>query len=405
MTSSALGDALAIAPPDDALVTVGTPSRGLLEQAIHDTLASWRSRTGLAWIALVGFCAVFAPFLANSYPLLLKQHGQWSSPAITHLTPVDVTLPILTAAAVVFYFLRLPLRTKVLGFLGVVLMVVPTTLILIHPPQVDVFETYRDLKRGGQIESAVYAPVPYSAADRMRDEPELRLTAPSLAHPFGVDANGSDVLSRMIHASRIAMAIGFISTGIAVIIGIVVGGIMGFFVGFIDLFGMRFIEIFEAIPTLVLLITFVAFFGRNLYLMMAIIGLTSWTGDARFIRAEYLRLRNQDFVQATIAAGLPLRSILFRHMLPNGISPVIVSATFGIASAILYESTLSFLGLGLVDEPSWGQMLNQATGVSGTFVWWLAVFPGLAIFYTVFAYNLIGESLRDALDPKLHGID
>jgi len=138
--------------------------------------------------------------------------------------------------------------------------------------------------------------------------------------------------------------------------------------------------------------------------MMAIIGLTSWTGNARFIRAEFLRLRKQDFVQAAIAAGLPLRSVLFRHMLPNGITPVLISASFGVASAILYESTLSFLGLGLVDEPSWGQLLNQALGVGGTFTWWIALYPGLAIFLTVFAYNLVGESLRDALDPKLSGI-
>jgi peptide/nickel transport system permease protein len=209
----------------------------------------------------------------------------------------------------------------------------------------------------------------------------------------------------MIHACRIAMSIGFISTGIAIMIGIVIGGIMGYFVGWTDLLGMRAIEIFEAIPTLFLLIAIVAFFGRNLYIMMAIIGLTSWTPDARFVRAEFLRLRNQDFVQAAIASGLPLPSILFRHMLPNGISPLIVSASFGIASAILAESTLSFFGLGLIDEPSWGQMLEQSLGVAGTFTWWIAVFPGLAIFLTVFAYNLIGESLRDALDPRLHGIE
>jgi peptide/nickel transport system permease protein len=181
----------------------------------------------------------------------------------------------------------------------------------------------------------------------------------------------------------------------------IVGGTMGYFVGRVDILGMRFIEIFEAIPTLFLLICCVSFFGRNLYLMMAIIGFTTWTGDARFIRAEFLRLRKQDFVQAAIAAGLPLRSILFRHLLPNGISPILVTFPFGVASAILYESTLSFLGIGLVEEPSWGQMLNQALGVGGAFVWWIAIFPGLAIFLTVFSYNLLGESLRDALDPKL----
>jgi peptide/nickel transport system permease protein len=163
---------------------------------------------------------------------------------------------------------------------------------------------------------------------------------------------------------------------------------------------MRLVEIFEAIPTLFLLLTFVAFFGRSLYLMMLIIGLTSWSGYARYVRAEFLRLRQQDFVQGAIASGLSLPSILFRHMLPNGMAPILVAASFGVASAILAEATLSFLGLGLVDDPSWGQMLNQAVQ-SSTFNWWMAAFPGGAIFLTVFAYNLIGEALRDAVDPHV----
>ena len=179
---------------------------------------------------------------------------------------------------------------------------------------------------------------------------------------------------------------------------------MGYFVGKVDLIGMRVVEIFNAVPTLYILLAFVAFFPRNLYIMMAIIGATSWVGYATFIRAEYLSLRQRDFVQAAIAAGLPVRSILFRHMLPNGITPVIISASFGVASAILAESTLSFLGIGLVEEASWGNLLNQATGVGGGFFWWIALYPGLAIFLTVFAYTLIGEALRDALDPKLSGI-
>ena len=183
-------------------------------------------------------------------------------------------------------------------------------------------------------------------------------------------------------------------------IGVIIGGLMGFFSGKVDIFGMRLVEIFEAIPTLFLLLTFVAFFGRSLYIMMVIIGITGWTGYARYIRAEFLRLREQDFVQAATACGLPLYSILFRHMLPNGIAPILVAASFGVASAILAEATLSFLGLGLVGEPSWGQMLNQAVQ-SSSFNWWMAAFPGGAIFLTVFAYNLIGEALRDSIDPYL----
>jgi peptide/nickel transport system permease protein len=138
--------------------------------------------------------------------------------------------------------------------------------------------------------------------------------------------------------------------------------------------------------------------------MMVIIGITGWSGYARFIRAEFFKLRNEDFVQAAVAAGLPLRSILFRHMLPNALTPVLIGVSFGVASAILSESTLSFLGLGLVDQASWGQLLSQAVGQGGSFQWWMATYPGLAIFLTVYAYNLVGEALRDALDPKLQGV-
>jgi len=184
------------------------------------------------------------------------------------------------------------------------------------------------------------------------------------------------------------------------LIGIIIGGQMGYFSGKVDMLGMRLVEIFEAIPVLFLLLAFVAFFGRNIYIMMVIIGVTGWSGYARYIRAEFLKLRNQDYVQAAVASGLSLRSILFKHMLPNGIAPLLVAASFGVASAILAEATLSFLGLGPVDAPSWGQMLNQAVK-SSTFNWWMAVFPGGAIFLTVFAYNLMGEALRDAIDPTM----
>jgi peptide/nickel transport system permease protein len=171
----------------------------------------------------------------------------------------------------------------------------------------------------------------------------------------------------------------------------------------IDILGMRLIEIFEAIPTLFLMITLVAFFPGESYrfpMLMVIIGFTSWTGFARYLRAEFLRLRNQDFVQSAIASGLPTSSVVFKHLLPNGITPVVIAASFSIAGAIVTESTLSFLNLGVIDQPSWGGMLSQSISQGGEFHWWLAVFPGIAIFLTVFAYNMLGEALADALDPK-----
>ncbi|MFZ9691998.1 MAG: ABC transporter permease, partial [Phycisphaerales bacterium] len=218
---------------------------------------------------------------------------------------------------------------------------------------------------------------------------------------MGSDAVGRDVLSQMMHACRLSISVGLVSTGIAVVIGVTIGSLMGYFGGKVDLLLYRVVEIFMAIPVLFLLIVAAAVLPRNTYVMMAIIGCVSWTGAARFIRAEFLRMRNQDFVQSARAVGLPLRSILFKHMLPNGVTPVLVDASFAIAAAILAEATLSFLGLGPEGQASWGKLLASATNTTGTFVWWLAIFPGLAIFLTVLGYNLLGEALRDAIDPKL----
>ena len=225
---------------------------------------------------------------------------------------------------------------------------------------------------------------------------------------LGTDANGSDVAARLIRATRVALSIGFVSTGIAILIGITMGALMGYFGGWVDVLGMRIIEIFMAIPRLFLLLTIIAFIPAELnkymlYAMMAVIGATSWMTSARFIRAEFFRLRNQDFVQAAQACGLPLRSILFKHMLPNGVTPVLVDVSFSIAAAILLETGLSFLGFGIKPpDPSWGQMLAGAVDTStGVFRWWLAIFPGIMIFLTVFCFNVVGDALRDAIDPKL----
>lgn len=234
------------------------------------------------------------------------------------------------------------------------------------------------------------------------------LTIPRPVHWLGTEDSGADVASRIIMATRVALSIGFVSTGIAVIIGVVFGAIIGYFGGWVDFVGMRIIEIFMAIPRLFLLLTIIAFLPPEwgpymLYAMMIVIGLTSWMASARFIRAEFFRLRESDYVQAAKACGLPLRSILFKHMLPNGVAPVLVSASFGVAAAIFVETGLSFLGFGIKPpNPSWGQMLNEAVDPDiGVFYWWLAIFPGILIFVTVFSFNLIGDALRDAIDPKL----
>ena len=226
-------------------------------------------------------------------------------------------------------------------------------------------------------------------------------TRPVERFHLGTDSLGQDMLSQLLHACRLSISIGLVSTLIAVVIGVTVGALMGYFGGWVDLLLYRVVEIFMSIPVLFLLIVAAAVLPRNTYVMMAIIGCVTWTGAARFVRAEFYKLRNQDFVQSARAVGLPLRSILFKHMLPNGVTPVLVDASFAIAAAILAEATLSFLGLGPANQASWGRLLSDATNQVGAFVWWLAIFPGLAIFLTVLSYNLIGEAFRDAIDPKL----
>jgi peptide/nickel transport system permease protein len=389
--------AISIAP----FISAEPEPRTYAQQTWRRTFVHVGAKFGAAWILLLAFCAVFAPFLATSFPLLVQQNNHWSSPVLHQLTSVDVILLVMTGVGLICLFARFSFRRTLVVMLIALCVVSPLAILFVNPPATVVYEQYRLWANDGKFQSMVLAPIPYSPGDHLRDQPDLRLTAPSKEHWMGTEINGADVLSRVLYACRIALSIGFISTGIAVLIGIIIGGLMGYFAGTADILGMRLIEIFEAIPTLFLLITFVAFFGRNLYIIMVIIGLTGWTGYARFLRAEFLKLRHQDFVQAAVAAGLPTRMILFRHMLPNGITPVLISASFGVASAILAEATLSFLGLGLIDESSWGALLNQSTGAAGEFVWWLAVFPGVAIFLTVYAYNLIGEALRDAMDPTL----
>lgn len=381
------------------------PTRPWLAEVWRHALARPSARFGLAWIGLVAFCAIFAPLLASSHPLLLKVDDHWSSPLLRYLSPADVILLAFGLLGLPILFWR---RWRLVSRLNVVVAgLIPTMVlcfIFVRPPQVVVYERYRDLQTAGKVQFILHAPIHYSPSDRLRDQPNPDPPfpwPPSAEHPLGTDTSGQDIVATMIHACRIAMSVGFISTGISVLIGILVGGITGYFAGWLDLLGMRMVEIFSAIPTIYLLLTFVAYYDRNIYMMMAIIGLTSWVGDARFVRAEFLKLRNQDFVHAAIASGLPLHRVLFRHILPNALAPLMVSASFGVASAILVESTLSFLGLGLVDEASWGRLLDMARGEGGGFHWWIATFPGLAIFLTVLAYNFIGEALRDAMDPRL----
>lgn len=224
-------------------------------------------------------------------------------------------------------------------------------------------------------------------------------------HHMGTDGIGRDVCARMIWGGRISLSVGIVAVSIYLTIGILVGSLAGFFRGWVDLIISRIIEVVICFPSFFLILTIVAFMGSGIFNIMLVIGLTGWTGVARLVRGEFLRLADQEFVLAGRALGYSSLRIILRHILPNAMAPVLVSATFGIAGAILTESALSFLGFGIqVPTPSWGGILSSGREslIRAPF---LILFPGIAIFITITAYNLVGEALRDASDPRLRGQD
>jgi peptide/nickel transport system permease protein len=249
---------------------------------------------------------------------------------------------------------------------------------------------------------AALAPVfsPYDPNDIDRTQ---ILEPPSRSHLLGTDDLGRDVLSRMIYGSQISLAVGFVAVGLATIIGVILGALSGYYGGWTDRLIMRFIDIMLSIPTFFLILAVIAFVGPSIWNIMLVIGLTSWMGVARLVRAEFLSLKNREFVLAARAIGAGDARIIFGHIMVNSMSPVFVSAVLGVAAAILVESALSFLGIGVQPPtPSWGNMLTLGKD-NIEIAWWLSIFPGLAILFTVLVYNLVGEGLRDALDPRLWG--
>ena len=249
---------------------------------------------------------------------------------------------------------------------------------------------------------AIFAPF-LSPYDPGKTNVSLKLKSPSFQHYLGTDQLGRDVFSRMLYGSQISLSVGFVAVGISILIGIMVGAMAGYKGGWVDSLLMRFVDIMLSFPSFFLILTVVAILRPNIYNVMIVIGITSWEGTARFVRAEFLSLRERDYVQAARALGVKDRRIIFRHILPNALAPVFVTASLGVASAILIEAGLSFLGFGVQPPaPSWGNILTEGR----TYIfdaWWLTVFPGLAILITVLSFNLFGEGLRDALDPRLRG--
>lgn len=246
---------------------------------------------------------------------------------------------------------------------------------------------------------AIFAPFIASHDPNQIDIKNI-LIGPSFKHFLGTDQLGRDLFSRMVYGSRISLSIGFIAVGIAAFIGIILGSIGGYYGGKLDTVIMRFVDIMLCFPTFFLILAVIALLEPSIFNIMAVIGLTSWMGVARLIRAEILSLKEREFIQAARACGASDARIITRHLIPNAIAPVLVSATLGVAAAILVESALSFLGIGVQPPtPSWGNILIDGKATLGV-AWWLTLFPGLAILITVLGYNLLGEGLRDALGPK-----
>ncbi len=247
---------------------------------------------------------------------------------------------------------------------------------------------------------AVLAPV---LAPQNPNRPDVKniLSTPSRAHLFGTDELGRDVLSRIVYGARVSLAVGFVSVGIATAIGVVLGSAAGYHGGLVDALIMRLVDLMLVFPRFFLLLAVLAFLRPSIWTIMAVIGLTGWMPVTRLVRAEFLALKEREFVVWSQAIGATGFRMVWRHILPNAMAPVLVAMTLGIPAAILTESGLSFLGLG-VQPPyaTWGNILSQGKDHI-ELAWWLSVYPGMFILFTVLSYNLMGEGIRDALDPRL----
>ncbi|MDP2992140.1 MAG: ABC transporter permease [Deltaproteobacteria bacterium] len=227
------------------------------------------------------------------------------------------------------------------------------------------------------------------------------LEPPSYNHPLGTDQLGRDVLSRIIWGGRISLMVGFVAVGIAMVIGVFLGAMAGYYGSYVDTVIMRFVDIMLCFPTFFLILAVVALLEPSIWNIMVVIGATGWMGMARLIRAEILSIKERDYVLAARALGASHTRIIWRHIIPNAMAPVLVAATLGVAAAILTESALSFLGIGVQPPtPSWGNILTAGKD-SIEVAWWLSFYPGMAILITVLGYNLLGEGIRDAIDPRL----
>jgi peptide/nickel transport system permease protein len=354
------------------------------------------ARGGLCIVIVLFVIAALAPFLANSHAIVRVADGHTTFPVFLSLDPIEWRFLVYVPIGFVIYLVRRSFfahwKRDVALVLGMV-VAVEIALAVMHP----VNDPSNDRERPASFK--LMPPIPWSPIESTSDQ----FVAPSWKHLCGTDATGRDIAARMLHGARTSLSIGFIAQSIAVLVGVALGGLAGYYKGWLDIGICRFIEILDCFPPLLLILVVIGLSDsqNNMICIMAVIGLTSWTGLARLVRGEFLRLSAQPFTTAAQAVGARDFRILTRHLLPNALGPILVSATFGVASAILIESSLSFLGFGMqAPTPSWGDILSDARRYID-FAWWLAFFPGLAILITIMSYNFVGEGLRDAVDPRL----
>jgi peptide/nickel transport system permease protein len=312
---------------------------------------------GLLTVVFLFLVSYLSPLIANNKPIVMRWNDKLYFPAVAEIVPFRWIL---------------------------------------HYPELYTLD-FDDIKKDKSV-ALLVPPIPFSPISTSLDE---TFRAPSSTHWMGTDDLGRDVFTRMLHGAGISLKVGLVAVGIALLIGVVVGALAGFYGGVADMLLSRVIEVVICFPFLFLILTVIVFLPPSIYNIMIVIGITRWTSIARYTRGEFMRIKEQEFTEAARALGASDKKIIFRHILPNSLAPVLVTATFGVANAILIEAALSFLGLGIQPPtPSWGEILSVGRRHIEV-AWWLATFPGLAIFVTVTAYNLLGEGLRDASDPKV----
>ena len=364
------------------------------------------TRIGVAGIILLLIPALYAPFLVNQRPLIMEQNGSWSMPFLRYIfapeSPeklVEQSFNFLALYLPLFFLLCLIKKIRVRRIFQIaaaIALLVPFFTIQGKMERID----YRAMAARGEIR-ALFAAVPYGPFESC-DQP---FAPPSRQHIFGCDDIGRDVAGRLICGARVSLAVGLTATFIALVLGTAAGLATGYYQGKFDLFMMRLVEILMCFPTFLLLLILMSLlsdynFTQSIPLLIGVIGLTGWIGPALLVRGEVLKQSALPYVKSCVVSGLPTGRILFRHLLPNILPPLLISFTFGIAGAILSESGLSFLGFGVqMPTASWGNLLRQAFD-NPLDHWHLTVFPGAALFIAVISFNFTGEGLRRALAPE-----